>query len=101
MLYCGEEKWTFRQVDDFSNRIANYFISQGFQRGDEVALMMENRPEYVAIWLGLAKAGLVSALINTNQRLNSLVHSLTVVNTKAVIFSSELSQRKFNFSLSV
>lgn len=79
------KEWSAKEVDEFSNRIANYFISKGFQKGDEVALMMKSAPEYVAIWLGLSKAGLVTALINTNQRSRVLVHSLTTINARGVI----------------
>ncbi|KAI2803774.1 hypothetical protein BLOT_007910 [Blomia tropicalis] len=90
LFYYGNEEWTFQQVDQFSNKIANYFIAQGYNHGDEIALFMDNRPEYVAIWLGLAKAGIVAALVNTNQRQSTLIHSLSVVNCKALIFGSEL-----------
>lgn len=96
LFYYGNEKWTFEQIDHFSNRVANYFIDQGFQKGDEVALLMDNRPEYVGIWIGLAKAGVVVALVNTNQRLSTLIHSLSVINCKALIFGSELLQGMFD-----
>lgn len=49
---------------------------------------MHNRPEYVAIWMGLAKIGIVTALVNNNLRGKSLLHALTIVDTKAVIFES-------------
>ena len=94
LFLYGDEKWTFQQIDEFSNKVANFFISQGYDHGDEVALFMDNRPEYVGIWLGLAKAGIVAALVNTNQRLETLIHSLSLVKCKALIFSSELLQGK-------
>lgn len=86
------QKWTFEQVDIFSNRIANYFLKEGYEKGNEIALFMENRPEYVALWLGLAKAGLITALVNNNQCGKSLLHSMTVIDCKAIIYGSELSQ---------
>ena len=79
-------------MDKFSNKIAQYFLSKGYRKGDEIALFMENRPEYVGIWLGLAKAGLISALINNNQRMNQLIHSLLFIECKSFIFSSQLFQ---------
>lgn len=87
-----DERWTMQEIDELSNKVANAFLEQGFQPGQEVALFMESRPEFVAIWLGLAKAGLVSALINTNQRMDTLIHSITVVNCRALIFGTELSE---------
>ena len=92
LFYYRNEKWSFKRVDIFSNKIAQYFLSKGYRKGDEIALFMENRPEYVGIWLGLAKAGLISALINNNQRMNQLIHSLLVIECKAFIFSSQLFQ---------
>lgn len=92
-------KWTFTQLDEYSNKVANCFVAMNFHPGQEVALFMESRPEFIGIWLGLAKAGLVTSLINTNLRRNTLVHSISVVNCKAVIFSSDLADGKFRFSI--
>lgn len=52
---------------------------------------MENRPEYVATWLGLAKIGVVPALINYNLKEKALVHSIEAANCKAMIYGAELS----------
>jgi len=91
VFYYANDVWTFQQLENYSNKIANYFIQLGFKHGDEVALFMENRPEYVGIWLGLAKAGIVTALVNTNQRQLTLLHSLKVINSKAIVFCDRLA----------
>lgn len=51
---------------------------------------MENRCQYVGLWLGMAKIGVEAALINFNLRLEALVHCVTISNAKAVVFGSEL-----------
>jgi acyl-CoA synthetase (AMP-forming)/AMP-acid ligase II len=56
-----------------------------------VALFMESRPEYVGIWLGLAKIGVVTALINFNLRLETFAHCVNVAGAKSVIFGAELT----------
>jgi len=66
--------------------------------------MMENRPEFVCIWLGLSKLGIITPLINYNLRLNALVHSVKVGNCQALIFSSEFTEgiyysQTINYSL--
>ena len=86
-----EESWTFQHLDEYANRIANYFLGQGLKKGDVVALFMENCPEYVGTWLGLSKIGVVSAFVNYNLREQSLVHSIKVADACAIIFSSTLS----------
>ena len=51
---------------------------------------METRLDYSSMWLGLSKAGCVTALINTNLRKETLVHSIRVASSKAIIVSAEL-----------
>jgi len=48
------------------NLVANWAANEGLVQGDVVGLIMDNRPEYVISWLGLAKIGVVTSLINTN-----------------------------------
>lgn len=91
IIYENQE-WDFAQVEEYSNKIANVFKSHGYKKGDVVALFLENKPEFIAIWLGLSKLGVIVPLINTNLRLSSLVHSITVAKSQAVIFGSELSE---------
>ncbi|XP_055947801.1 long-chain fatty acid transport protein 4-like [Argiope bruennichi] len=87
-----DEKWTYQMVDEFSNKVANCFISLGYSKGDEVALLLDNCPEYPCIWLGLAKIGVVTALINTNLKRDSLGHSVSCIDSKAIIFGRNYSE---------
>lgn len=82
---------TFKEGDELSNRIAWYFKRKGFKPGDVIALLMETQPEYVFIWLGLAKIRVTSALINNNLKGAQLVYCLRIAECKAVIFGDEMS----------
>ncbi|BES89299.1 fatty acid transport protein [Nesidiocoris tenuis] len=86
-----DKEWTFAEMEEFSNKIANLFRSHGLRKGDTVGLMLENRPEYVGIWLGLSKIGVITALINFNLRQNSLQHSISVAQCQALIFGEEFT----------
>jgi len=57
-----------------------------------VAICLENRLDYCCYWLGLSMIGVVPALINHNLRQQSLRHTITIVKSKAVIFSKETEQ---------
>lgn len=99
-----QKTWTFQEVEEYSNRIANYFKSKGYKKGDIVALFLESCPEFVCIWLGLSKLGVITALINTNLRLDSLFHCISVASVRAVIFGSDLSgnnEKKLDFKLNL
>ena len=51
---------------------------------------MPNRPEYMAIWLGITAVGGVVALLNTQLRGPSLAHCIDIVAPKHVIVAAEL-----------
>ena len=80
------------QVEDYSNKVASVFKAHGYKKGDAVALLLENRPEYVGIWLGLSKLGIITPLINTNLRKSSLLHSINVAGCQALIYGADLGE---------
>ncbi len=87
-----DRKMTFKELNEMSNKIANLLrTSTGLRRGDTVAVVMENCPEYVALYLALLKMGVVCALINHNLRGDGLAHSICIVNSVGVFFSSTLA----------
>ncbi|XP_020850514.1 long-chain fatty acid transport protein 1 isoform X3 [Phascolarctos cinereus] len=85
------KQWTFQQLDEYSNAVANLFLQLGFGSGDVVAMFLEGRPEFVGLWLGLAKAGVEAALLNVNLRLEPLTFCLSTSGAKALIFGGELA----------
>ncbi|XP_059848352.1 long-chain fatty acid transport protein 1-like [Hypanus sabinus] len=92
LIYEGtDESWTFRELDEYSNAVGNFLLEQGYQPGDVIALFMESRPEFVGLWLGMAKIGVEAALLNFNLRLDPLTHCLSVSGAKAIIFGAEMS----------
>ncbi|CAD7003680.1 unnamed protein product [Ceratitis capitata] len=64
VIVSETQSWTFRQLDQFANRIADLFHSHGFKKGDVIGLLLENRAEFVGMWLGLSKLGITIALFN-------------------------------------
>jgi fatty-acyl-CoA synthase len=82
---------SYAKLNAAADRVAHWARQAGVQRGDAVALLMENRPDYVATWLGLLKAGVVAALINTNLRGAALAHSIVISGARHVIVGIELA----------
>ncbi|MET0376582.1 MAG: AMP-binding protein, partial [Rhizorhabdus sp.] len=83
---------SFAEANAYANRVARMILSAGLKKGDVAALMMANRPEYLLTWLGLAKAGIVAALINTSATGHVLAHAFRQVEAKALIVGSELAE---------
>jgi len=86
---------TYRQLDERANRYARWALASGVKKGDAIALLMENRPEYLVAWLGIVKIGAVAALINTNLTGMGLAHSLNISGAKNIILGAELAENFF------
>jgi len=88
-LVSADERLTYRELAARANRFARWALDQNLGKGDVVGLMMPNRPEYLAIWLGLSSVGVVVALINTQLRGAALAHCIEVAAPKRVIAAAE------------
>ena len=89
-LIGEESRMTWAELDAYANQTAHWALSQGLGRGDVVALLMENRPEYVATWLGLSRVGVVTALLNTHLTGDRLAHCIQEARTEHWIVGEEL-----------
>jgi fatty-acyl-CoA synthase len=89
-LVSDRERMTYRQYDRRGDQYARWAMAHGVTKGDVVALMMPNRPEYLAVWLGIARAGGVIALLNTNLSGTALAHCVNIVSAKHVIVDAAL-----------
>eukprot|EP00096_Caligus_rogercresseyi_P012593 TRINITY_DN5325_c0_g1_i1.p1 TRINITY_DN5325_c0_g1~~TRINITY_DN5325_c0_g1_i1.p1 ORF type:complete len:706 (-),score=171.66 TRINITY_DN5325_c0_g1_i1:280-2397(-) len=87
---CNDEEWTYERMEKESNCVANYFSGAKLKKGDCVALLMTNRPEFLAITLGLAKIGVIAALVNSHLRQDSLLHAIRAGKAKGLIYGIEL-----------
>jgi fatty-acyl-CoA synthase len=88
-LMSRHESFTYRELSERANRYARWALAQNLAKGDAVALIMPNRPEYAAIWLGISSVGGVVSLINTNLRSGALAHCINVASPKHIIVDAE------------
>lgn len=92
-LLSETESLTYRELADRSARYARWALAQEMAKGDTVCLLMPNRPEYMAAWLGITSIGGVVALLNTNLAGPSLAHCINVATPRHVIVAMELVDR--------
>jgi fatty-acyl-CoA synthase len=72
-----------------ANRIAHWALEKGIGKGSVVALLMENRPEYLGVWTGIAKTGATTALLNTSLAGGALAHVLRASGCRALVLGAE------------
>lgn len=80
---------TYAQLDALANRYAHWATGRGVKKGDVVALFTPNRLEYVAVWYGLSKVGVATALINNQLAGSGLAHCLDAAGAAHVILDAE------------
>jgi len=77
-ITCEGKTLTYGEFDALANRYAHWAKAQGLTRGETVALYMHNRLDYVAIWYGLSKVGVVTSLINNQLTGAALAHCINI-----------------------
>ena len=80
---------TYGELDAMANRFAHWGKGLNLRRGQTVALFMPNRLEYFAVWYGLSKIGVVTALINNQLSGLPLAHCLNLAGANHVIVDPE------------
>jgi fatty-acyl-CoA synthase len=83
---------TYGELDAMANRFAHWAKGLNLRRGQTVALFMPNRIEYLAIWYGLSKIGVVTALINNQLSGLPLAHCLNISGANHVILDTETAR---------
>jgi fatty-acyl-CoA synthase len=90
-LLSDRECMSYRELFERANQYARWALDLGVAKGEVVGLLMTNRPEYLAIWLGITSVGAVVALLNSNLTGSSLAHCINVVAPKQVIAGASLA----------
>ena len=87
---------TFAQVDDGSRALAAYLQGLGFEKGDRIAVMMPNVPQYPVAVAAILRAGLVVVNVNPLYTPRELEHQLKDSGAKGIFivenFASVLAQ---------
>ena len=73
VIVMGERKLSYAELDEASNKVANALVGMGLGKGDRVALLLANSPEFVAIYFGVVKMGGIAVLLDPKYKLTELV----------------------------
>ena len=83
---------SYGEANANANRVAHAAFAIGLRRGDVAALVMENRPEFVSTWMGLAKLGVTVALLPAHARGRAFERALAAADPSLVIVGSECAK---------
>jgi fatty-acyl-CoA synthase len=84
-LITDQQQWTYQQLQEWSQRMAAGLRELGVQKGDHVAIVMANFPEFVATKYAIARAGATCIPINFLNRRDELGYVLRQSDAKVLI----------------
>ena len=64
-LSFEDQAFSFREIDQITDRLAHGLVGAGIAQGDHVGLIVDNRPEVLMLYFALGKIGAVTIPINT------------------------------------
>ena len=91
------KKWDKFSTNDYietSNTFARGILASGYEKGDKIATISNNRPEWNFVDMGLALAGLVHVPVYPTINEEEFAHILAHSDAKAVIISDRLIYKK-------
>lgn len=90
-LYYGNAI-TWKQISDYTRKFASFLQSKGIDKGDRVALYMQNCPQYLIGHYAIQMLGAIVVPLNPMYKSSELIYFISEAEIKAVISSQELYQ---------
>jgi long-chain acyl-CoA synthetase len=88
-LVCGTDRFTYPEMDDRANRLANALLADGVDRGDRVLWLGQNCHRVLEGLLAAAKIGAVFCPVNWRQTAEELAFVVDDVDARVVIWQQE------------
>ena len=93
-LIHGEgETVTYRQLADGTDRVSALLWHRGVRKGDRVAYLGENSPDFLQVLFGAAQLGAVFVPINTRLAAPEIAHVLADSGARVLIHDPEFTDR--------
>jgi acyl-CoA synthetase (AMP-forming)/AMP-acid ligase II len=92
-LVCGDQRYSYSDLDVKANRLASALAARGITRGDHIGTYMYNGAEYVTTMLAAFKLGAVPININYRYVEEELRYLFDNADLKAVVFHREFAPR--------
>lgn len=76
LLQFRDRTWSYAEINNSANRMANALLDLGVREGDKVSVFMRNSPEYLSLWFAIAKIGAIMVPINVDHKGDTLEYIL-------------------------
>ena len=84
-----ERRFTFKEISEMSNQVANYLVSLGIGRGDKVMLVLKRHYQFWFAVLGLHKLGAVAIPATTQLLAKDFAYRFEAANVRAILCTAD------------
>jgi long-chain acyl-CoA synthetase len=92
-LVCGEERLTWKALEERVARVAQGLSLRNIGRGDRVALLLGNRIEFVVTLFAAARLGAIVVPLNIREQKPELAYVLGHCGAQLIVYETELAER--------
>ena len=92
VLAATGETITYGMLEDSANRLAHCFRRLGLAHGDAVAIMCDNRPEYLFVYWATQRAGLVLVPISTWLKAGEIAYIVRDSDSRLLLVAAALTE---------
>ncbi len=97
-IYYKDLKYTYRDINELTNRAGNAFLGLGVKKGDRVIMMMYDSPYWVAVYLGAMKIGAVPVPVNILATPSNLAYFIQDSQASVLVVEQDLLEKVANMS---
>jgi carnitine-CoA ligase len=88
-LSFENEIFTYLEMNENANRIANFLLEQNGSPGKGIAIFMDNSPRFIDLFIGLQKIGMYAVPVNTSLRGESLLYILNHSDVEFIVLDEK------------
>ena len=92
-VYCGDKRYTYREVQQMANEIGSALLRLGVEMEDRVLIVLSDSIEFVATWFGIAKIGAVITMVNTMLPAADYEYYLNYTRAKVAVVEASVMER--------
>lgn len=89
-VVAGDQRLSYSDLDKASNKLANALLQMGTNKGDRVALLLPNRPEFVIAFFGIIKIGAIAVPLDPQYHVDELTSLFQDCQPKVLLAESHV-----------
>ena len=87
-IALGDQRLSYTELDEASNKVANALFELGLSKGDRVAMLLSNSPDFAIIYFGIVKIGAIAVPLDTRYKFYELASLFNNCQPKILVAES-------------